>query len=116
MTETKEVELRAGLLENGQRHTLAVLREMTVADVLDSRQPLQQAALLVNPSEDMIVLRQLAARVLRIGSIEQPGEIKLKLLAFDDFGRLEAAAVEMDTALAGWISEKEKEQITKRGR
>ncbi|WP_374631816.1 hypothetical protein [Ferrovibrio sp.] len=116
MSEVKEVELRAGLLEGGVRHTLAVLREMTVSDVLESRQPIHQGALLVNPTEDVIVLRQLAARVLRIGSIEKPGEIKLKLLAYDDFGRLELAAAEMDQALAGWLSETDKAEAAKRGR
>ncbi|MBS4046189.1 MAG: hypothetical protein KG075_07595 [Alphaproteobacteria bacterium] len=104
--ETRTVKLRTGLLLEGVTHTEAVIREMTVEDVLEAERPtivtIGNQAVPVPPSDNQRSLRTVSRRVVRIGTHENPGELLIRTLKFDDFGRLDAAMELMDKEHAAW--------------
>lgn len=104
--ETRTVQLRAGIMQGQDRHTEAEIREMTVNDVLEAGKPeivmFANQPVPVPPSENVRTVRMMALRVIRIGTIQQPGEILIKQLSFDDQGRLDRKMEELDRELAAW--------------
>lgn len=109
--ETRTVKLRAGFKEGATKHDEVEIREMTVNDVLEANRPdivmFAGQPVPVPPSDNVRTVRLMALRVTRIGTMQQPGEIVIKQLAFDDQGRIDAKMEELDRELAAWPNKPE---------
>lgn len=108
--QTRQVELRRGIERGGVQHCLAEIREQTVEDILIANRPRLVDGVPVHPSVNEASVSIIARRLVKLGDLVQAelGEIVVKQLSADDFGRLDEACGALDTELAGWISEAEK--------
>jgi phage FluMu protein gp41 len=104
--ETKVVPLRKGIKVGEERHTEAEIREMFVDDVLQANEmtllQVGETQIPVNPGPSLVSARLMALRVVRIGTMHNPGILHIRKLSNDDFGRLDQALEAMDRAHAAW--------------
>ncbi len=107
-----EVELQKGLLLGEERQTIAVLRDPTVADMLEAA---EESERLVRTADGPMLLQSptLMSAALLCRQIERVGEIKgplsmetLGMLSVADLDRLQSHADELDATLLQEMSDR----------